>query len=141
MNDHILIIDIGNTNIVFAVAQNSDVLAHWRYETSYNEGVQTFWKKGADIAKGKYLNIDSDCRIVHIITPYDDRLIELGQKLNSTYIAYGYEGETLKQRQAELEAIKKCRFDTIAVHGLYSSNEALNFNQGSVIEPIYRSSK
>jgi hypothetical protein len=71
---------------------------------NYNEGVQTFWKDGADIACGKYLNIDSDCQIVHIPTPYDDRLVELGQKLNSTYIAYGYEGESLKQRQSEQDA-------------------------------------
>jgi hypothetical protein len=68
---------------------------------NYDEGVQTFWKNGADIANGKYVNIDSDCHIVHIVTPYDDRLILLGQKLNSTYIAYGYEGEELKKRQAE----------------------------------------
>jgi hypothetical protein len=71
---------------------------------NYDEGVQTFWKDGADIACGKYLNIDSDCHIVHIPTPYDDRLVELGQKLNSTYIAYGNEGETLKQRQSEQDA-------------------------------------
>lgn len=37
------------------------------------------------------------------------------------------------------ETIKKCRFDTIAVHGLYSMQEALDFNQGSIIEPIYMS--
>ena len=82
-------------------ADNKDIIVNTIFCGNYNEGVQTFWKKGADIANGKYLNIDSDCRIVHIITPYDDRLIELGQKLNSTYIAYGYEGEALKQRQAE----------------------------------------
>jgi len=35
--------------------------------------------------------------------------------------------------------IKKCRFDTIAVHGVYSMQEALDFNQGSIIEPIYMS--
>jgi len=50
------------------------------------------------------LNIDSDCHIVHIPTPYDDRLVQLGQKLNSTYIAYGFEGESLKQRQSEQDA-------------------------------------
>lgn len=33
--------------------------------------------------------------------------------------------------------MKKCRFDTIAVHGVYSMQEALDFNQGSTIEPIY----
>ncbi|GAB4280196.1 MAG: aminotransferase class I/II-fold pyridoxal phosphate-dependent enzyme [Marinilabiliales bacterium] len=33
----------------------------------------------------------------------------------------------------------KCRFDTISVHGMYSMQEALDFNQGSTIEPIYMS--
>ena len=33
----------------------------------------------------------------------------------------------------------QCRFDTIAVHGIYSMQEALDFNQGSIIEPIYMS--
>lgn len=44
------------------------------------------------------------------------------------------------RRAADMAAIKKCRFDTIAVHGMYSMNEALNFNQGSIIEPMYMSS-
>jgi len=41
-----------------------------------------------------------------------------------------------QQYQKEM---KKCRFDTIAVHGVYSMQEALDFNQGSIIEPIYMS--
>jgi len=36
--------------------------------------------------------------------------------------------------------MKQCRFDTIAVHGVYSMQEALDFNQGAIIEPIYMSS-
>ncbi len=36
--------------------------------------------------------------------------------------------------------VRKCNFDTIAVHGLYSMQEALDFNQGSIIEPLYNSS-
>ena len=35
--------------------------------------------------------------------------------------------------------MRACRFDTIAVHGIYSMQEALDFNQGSIIEPIYMS--
>lgn len=38
-----------------------------------------------------------------------------------------------------IKKMKKCRFDTIAVHGIYSMQEALDFNQGSIIEPIYMS--
>src|SRR5512137_815947 len=45
-----------------------------------------------------------------------------------------------RRRAEDLAAMRKCRFDTIAVHGLYTMQEALDFNQGSVIEPIYMSS-
>ncbi len=38
-----------------------------------------------------------------------------------------------------IKQMKKCKFDTIAVHGIYSMQEALDFNQGSTIEPIYMS--
>ena len=37
------------------------------------------------------------------------------------------------------EKMRQCKFDTIAVHGLYSMAEALDFNQGSIIEPMYAS--
>ena len=45
-----------------------------------------------------------------------------------------------ERKAVDIAALKKCRFDTIAVHGSYTLNEALNFNQGSTIEPIYMSS-
>jgi O-acetylhomoserine/O-acetylserine sulfhydrylase-like pyridoxal-dependent enzyme len=47
---------------------------------------------------------------------------------------------SLKWHQDYIKKMKKCRFDTIAVHGIYSMQEALDFNQGSTIEPIYMSS-
>lgn len=37
------------------------------------------------------------------------------------------------------ENMRNSRFDTIAVHGIYSMQEALDFNQGSLIEPVYMS--
>ena len=35
--------------------------------------------------------------------------------------------------------MKKWRFDTIAVHGLYSVQDAIEDYQGSIIEPIFMS--
>jgi O-acetylhomoserine/O-acetylserine sulfhydrylase-like pyridoxal-dependent enzyme len=46
----------------------------------------------------------------------------------------------LAERDAALARMKAMRFDTIAVHGLYTVEEALNRNQGAVIEPLYLSS-
>ena len=45
----------------------------------------------------------------------------------------------LAERDAALARMKTMRFDTIAVHGLYTVEEALNRNQGAVIEPLYLS--
>jgi O-acetylhomoserine/O-acetylserine sulfhydrylase-like pyridoxal-dependent enzyme len=45
-----------------------------------------------------------------------------------------------QQRAGALAAMRACRFDTIAVHGLYTMSEALDHNQGSIIEPIYMAS-
>ena len=45
----------------------------------------------------------------------------------------------LKEREALLAKTKNLKFDTLAVHGLYSVDEALNLNQGAVIEPLYLS--
>ncbi len=45
-----------------------------------------------------------------------------------------------ERHAADLAAIRRCRFDTIAVHGLYTMGESLDFNQGSIVEPIYMAS-
>ncbi len=51
-----------------------------------------------------------------------------------------YIRETKKQmaeKREKLEEIKKLNFDTIAVHGAYTAKEAIENNQGSIIEPTY----
>lgn len=71
---------------------------------NYQEGIQTMWKDGADLADGKYINIDHNAEIVHIAAPQDDEIIKLGQELNKTYIAFGTAGREKKQLQAEQDA-------------------------------------
>jgi len=43
----------------------------------------------------------------------------------------------LVQKEKQIARIKKLKFDTISVHGLYTVEEALTQNQGAVIEPLY----
>jgi len=47
--------------------------------------------------------------------------------------------EAMQWHEEYRRKMRKSRFDTIAVHGLYSMQEALDFNQGSIIEPMYLS--
>ncbi len=71
---------------------------------NYDEGIQTMWKDGADLADGKYMNIDQNAEIVHIDAPQDDEIVKLGQELNKTYIAFGIGGKEKKYLQAEQDA-------------------------------------
>jgi len=46
---------------------------------------------------------------------------------------------SMQWHHENIKRMKQCKFDTIAVHGIYSMEEALDYNQGSIIEPIYMS--
>jgi len=59
-------------------------------------------------------------------TPGVMKYVEAAQKL-------------LAERDAALARMKAMKFDTIAVHGLYTVEESLNRNQGAVIEPLFLS--
>lgn len=56
---------------------------------NYQAGVQGKWKHGAELAEGKYLNIDQDRTVVRIKAPQDEIIIKLNSELNKTYLWYG----------------------------------------------------
>ena len=49
---------------------------------------------------GEYMAIDHNRHVVHIDTPYDDIIIKLNSKLNSTYIGYGAMGASKMELQS-----------------------------------------
>jgi hypothetical protein len=77
------------------------IIVNTIYCGNYEEGKSTYWKDGADLADGKYMNIDQNQEISFIETPYDNELALLGEQLNNTYIGYGISGKDYKKRQAE----------------------------------------
>ena len=82
-------------------AGRMDITINTIFCGDFNEGVRTHWKDGAYIGGGDYMNIDQDCKYVHIVSPYDDRIMELNKELNKTYLAYGEKGKTYAMRQAD----------------------------------------
>jgi len=45
----------------------------------------------------------------------------------------------MSERRAHRDRVRNLRFDTIAVHGMYSAEEAFTGGQGGIIEPIFPS--
>ncbi len=80
-------------------ALNKGIIINTIHCGGWQEGIDQLWKEGADIAKGKYMNIDQDVKVVHIPTPYDNDIIKLNKRLNKTYIGYGNEGKMKAERQ------------------------------------------
>lgn len=66
---------------------------------NYTGGVSSFWKDGADIAEGKYFNIDQNQATAYVETPFDKDINTLNGKLNDTYIGYGSMGREKKANQ------------------------------------------
>ncbi|MEN9978981.1 MAG: PLP-dependent transferase [candidate division WOR-3 bacterium] len=46
----------------------------------------------------------------------------------------------LAEREARWQRAKRMKFDTLAVHGLYTMEEAIAKNQGAIIEPLFLAS-
>jgi hypothetical protein len=68
---------------------------------NYQEGLQTDWKAGADLADGQYVAIDANNAPPPVSAPQDPEISRLGVELNGTYVAYGREGGAGKMRQDE----------------------------------------
>lgn len=62
-------------------------------------GIPEDWREGALLADGKAMNIDHTTTAVHIESPHDKKIAELGVELNKTYIAFGEHGVGGRARQ------------------------------------------
>ena len=83
------------------LAHRNDVTVNTIFCGDYNQGISTYWKDGADLTHGNYMAINHNQATVHIASPYDDKILELNEKLNKTYIAYGSYGRAKMEMQAE----------------------------------------
>jgi hypothetical protein len=68
---------------------------------NYQEGLQTDWKAGADLADGQYLSIDANQSPPPVAAPQDKEISRLSQELSQTYLGYGKDGSGGKARQKE----------------------------------------
>ncbi len=83
-----------------AMAKSKNIVVNTIFCGPMDEGIATSWKTGADLTGGNYMSIEQDRKTVFIPSPYDDRITQLNDQLNSTYIEYGVIGKEKKMNQA-----------------------------------------
>lgn len=62
------------------------------------------WKEVSTLADGHFASIDQNNGTITIATPFDDELVTLSATMNTTYIAYGAQGEWAAGNQAAQDA-------------------------------------
>ncbi|HEY0651896.1 MAG TPA: vWA domain-containing protein [Chryseosolibacter sp.] len=82
------------------LAKEKDVVVNSIFCGPFSEGVETSWKRGADLTGGTFMSIEQDRKTVFIPSPYDDRIDALNSQLNDTYVYYGKSGAAKKEQQA-----------------------------------------
>jgi hypothetical protein len=83
-----------------AEAKKRGVIINTIYCGDKMQGIREHWNLGAECGTGSYTNINQDAAIEEIPTPYDSTIFLLNEKLNGTYIAYGYAGGESQAKQA-----------------------------------------
>ncbi|HFA49287.1 MAG TPA: VWA domain-containing protein [Bacteroidetes bacterium] len=86
-------------NLACINAKEKSITVNTIYCGNHQEGIDQYWKQGAMIGGGAYMNIDQDQHTVYIKTPYDDEINKLNSKLNETYVPYGNKGKEKQQSQ------------------------------------------
>lgn len=82
-------------------AKEKDVTINTIFCGDYIQGISSHWKDGAQLTFGDYMAINQNQKTIHIVSPYDDTILILNQKLNKTYVVYGNKGNQKLALQAE----------------------------------------
>lgn len=85
-------------------AKNKGITVNTIFCGDFQNGISTYWKEGADITGGNYMNIDHNQKTVYIQSPYDQQINQLNIYLNQTYIGYGRQGVVKKEKQQAEDA-------------------------------------
>ncbi|AYN66613.1 VWA domain-containing protein [Euzebyella marina] len=110
-------------------AKEKEVIVNTIFCGDYQQGIQTKWKEGAILSGGDYMAIDHNEKMVHISTPYDDLIIQLNTKLNTTYIGYGNLGRSKKEKQHTQDMNAELLEEVVVVKRAVSKSSRLYNNK------------
>jgi len=86
-------------------ARKKGVIINTIYCGDRMQGIKEHWNLNAECGSGSFSNINQDAKVEDIPTPYDSTLFLLNQKLNGTYLSYGYSGGLNYSKQATVDAM------------------------------------
>ncbi|MEB8328785.1 VWA domain-containing protein [Flavobacteriaceae bacterium KMM 6897] len=109
-------------------AKEKDIVVNTIFCGNYEQGISTKWKHGATLTGGEYMAIDHNRKVVHIVTPYDDVIIQLNARLNKTYISYGAMGAAKIAMQSKQDQNAEALEEVVMVKRAVSKSSRLYSN-------------
>ena len=86
-------------------AKQKGVIVNTIYCGDRLQGIKEHWNLNTECGNGNFTVINQNQKIDDIPTPYDSMIISLNDKLNSTYVAYGYGGGKSMEMQASVDQL------------------------------------
>ena len=123
----------GNISYTLACteAKNKGVIVNTIYCGDRLQGIKEHWNLLGECGNGSFTNINSDAKPEDIPTPYDSTLITLNNKLNGTYLSYGYMGRSKKELQAGMDVANSNINSYAGVNRAVSKSSSKTYNNSS----------
>jgi hypothetical protein len=96
-------------------AKNRGVIVNTIYCGDRMQGIKEHWNLAGECGNGSFTNINQDARIDDIPTPYDSLILSYNEKLNGTYVVYGYAGASYKAKQVQMDVANESMSKTAGI--------------------------
>lgn len=109
-------------------AKNKGVIVNTIYCGDKMQGIREHWNLVGECGNGSFTNINQNAKEEDIPTPYDSLIYALNDKLNRTYIAYGYAGGRSQQKQAEMDQANATMSKSAGIKRIKSKSNGAVYN-------------
>lgn len=112
-------------------AKKKGIIINTIYCGNKDQGIKENWNLGAECGNGSFTNIDQNAQPLSIPTPYHSSIITLKEKLNETYIVYGFGGKKYYNSMVQMDSTAVYNLNDptkISQFVVVKSNKNLNNN-------------
>ena len=112
-------------------ARSKGVIVNTIYCGDRQQGIREFWNLVGECGNGSFSNINQDHKIEDIATPYDDEIVNLNNKLNTTYIAYGARGQQFSAKQEQMDVANAAMSKKAAIKRAETKSNSKVYNNAT----------
>ena len=111
-------------------AKQKGVIVNTIYCGDKMQGIREHWNLNAECGSGSYTNINQDAKMEEIPTPYDSMIYVMNDKLNGTYLAYGYAGYSSSMKQAKMDGLNSTMSKSAGIKRVAAKSNSQVYKNG-----------